>query len=261
MNWRDDTYAGYLNLDSRSDRKISMENELSRVGISAHRHRGKTPSQFDLSDVKHTMMSVRTPGAIGCYHGQIDIMMTAAEAGKSAIVFEDDLVFCSDFADRMDYISAWTQAHEWDVIWLGGSFHSPAFWHPHGPSGMRPDCSRHLGRDCEPTDDPRMIRTYAAFSTHAYIVNKNSILDIVATLYDQMSTSIGVDYSFIRMQPDIKAFAFVPGCVKQYDNQSNIGTGITRWSGFLKLNGTEENSRYVWQDRMDQFNPNTFTWR
>jgi GR25 family glycosyltransferase involved in LPS biosynthesis len=237
-----------------------MEREMKLVGITAHRHAGKTPSQYPVLP-QHATMQNRTPGAIGCYRGQMIIMESAAEFGKSAIVFEDDLIFCSDFTDRLDYISAWTQTHEWDVIWLGASFHSPAFWHRHGRSGMNPDCSRQLGKDCETTDDPRMIRTFAAFSTHAYIVNHDSIPVVLAELDRQMPTSIGIDYSFIRMQPDIKAFSFVPGCVKQYDNESNIGTGITRWSGFLKLNGTEENSRYVWQDRMSDFNPETFEWK
>jgi len=35
---------------------------------------------------------------------------------------------------------------------------------------------------------------------------------------------------------------------------------MTMWSGFLKLNGTFENSAYVYQERKEDFNPETFNW-
>jgi GR25 family glycosyltransferase involved in LPS biosynthesis len=253
-------YASYLNMDQRLDRRDHMERELKRVGINAERRAGLPPSAYNLEHPKYAAMVNRTPGAIGCYEGQMAIMREALKRGQDAMILEDDLVFCSDFTGRLQYIDLWTAGREWDVIWLGATFHSPAFWHRKGESGMRPNCSRQLGKDCETTDDPRMIRTYGAFSTHAYIVNVNSIQKVLDELDRQMPTSIGIDYSFIRMQPNMKAFSFVPGCVKQIDNESNIGTGITRWSGFLKLNGTFENSAYVWQDRMCDFDPSKFNW-
>jgi hypothetical protein len=52
----------------------------------------------------------------------------------------------------------------------------------------------------------------------------------------------------------------VPGSVKQIDNLSDIGNGMTIFSGFSRLNGTEENSRYWYQENMNDFNPETFKW-
>jgi hypothetical protein len=66
--------------------------------------------------------------------------------------------------------------------------------------------------------------------------------------------SIGIDYSFIKLQPYLKTFAFVPGCVKQMDNQSDIGNGMTFFSGFSKL------GPYWYQDRMEQFDPVSYNW-
>jgi hypothetical protein len=106
-----------------------------------------------------------------------------------------------------------------------------------------------------------MLRTYGCFSTHAYIVNVNSIEKILNLLDQHIPTSIGIDYSFIKMQPSLKTYSFVPGCIKQMDNQSDIGNGITVYSGFSRLNGTEENSMYWWQPWMHDFDPKTFDWK
>lgn len=252
--------AKFLNLPSRVDRLNHMTAELARVGLSAERHAAKTPDQVDKFNPKYSVMLNRTPGAIPCHLGQVEIMQEALASGKDAMVFEDDLVFATDIKERLEYIDKWTNGRAWDVIWLGASFHSPAFWHCVGGSKMRPNVSANLGIDCEPTDDPRMIRTYGAFSTHAYIVNVHSIEKITALLDKYVHESIGIDHLFIRIQPQLKCFSFVPGCVKQIDNQSNIGTGMTIWSGFLKLNGSYENSRYVFQDNMNDFNPEGYQW-
>ena len=257
-----DCYKGFLNLSYRTDRLTHMTEQLNRVGIDAVRHAGKLPHEVDQHSPKYRKMFYRTPGAIPCHLGQVEIMKTALLQNRDAVVFEDDCVFCSDFQKRIEYIERWTETHEWDVIWLGASFHcSPPWWHRKGHRERElEDCSCELHRDAETTDDPRMMRTYGAFATFAYIVNKDSIEKIL-TLFDQnIHTSIGIDWLFIKLQPQLKCYSFVPGCVRQMDNQSDIGNGITVWSGFLKLNGTKENSAYVYQERMEDFDPETFDW-
>lgn len=259
MNLKNNLYSAFVNLDSRHDRLTHMNEQLLKAGIDAVRHRGILPNE--VNDPRTDVMRNRTPGAIGCHMSQVGIMKKALELGKSALVMEDDLIFCSDIQERLEYISNWSENHEWDVIWLGAAFHIPGFWHKLGKSGMPPDCSAKLGRDCEVTDDPRMIRTYGAFDTFAYIVNYKSIQKILDLFDQHLHTSIGIDWLFIKLQPQLKCFSFVPGCVKQMDNESNIGTGMTIWSGFLKLNGTFENSAYVYKDKMTDFDPTTFSWK
>jgi len=257
-------YASFVNLDSRGDRLTHMTNQLSKVNLQVERTRGIPWKEVLINHPERandvTVMLNRTPGAIGCFFSQMSVMEEALKQGKHALVMEDDLHFCSDFDKRMDYIDKWTEAHEWDIIWLGGTFHTPAFWHKIGQSGMPPDCSAQLGKDCEATDDPRMIRTYASFCTYAYIVNIKSIEKVLGLLNSTMHKSIGIDYSMIFLSPNLLTFAFVPGCVKQIDNISDIGTGMTVFSGFARLNGTEENSRYWYQEKMEDFNPETFKW-
>lgn len=252
-------YASYVNLDTRKDRRIHMEHQLGRTGISAERLRGMYPREYTGPPEKVAVMQARTPGAIGCHYSQVKIMETALLKGKHAFVMEDDLVFCTDFRKRLEMIDKFTKNHPWDVIWLGGTFHvNPPFWH----TGKNPDLpeSNWLMRDAELTDDPRMIRTYGCFSTFAYIVNLKSLPNILYLLDKFVHESMGIDWLFIKLQPQLYTYAFVPGCVKQMDNKSDIGNGYTIFSNFSKLNGNLEKSRYWWQDTLEKFDPLTFNW-
>lgn len=266
MNWRKDLYASYVNLEHRKDRNDHMRDQFKKTGLEFElrivRQPGLLPKDIP-HDPRHNVMRNRTPGAIGCHLSQVEIMRKAYNERLSAFVMEDDLVFCSDFIERLAYIenSVNNFFHDFDIIWLGGTFHSPAFWHPIGNSKMRPNCSSNLGRDCETTDDPRMIRTFGAFCTYAYIINFNSIPKVISLLDTHLHESIGIDWEMIKIQPQLKTYAFVPGCIKQMDNMSDIGTGMTMFSGFSKLNGTIENSAYWWQDKMNDFNPQAFEWK
>lgn len=256
-------YASFVNLDWRTDRLAHMTEQLKKISLPVTRTRGlpwkEVVNNMPINDLhKIAVMQNRTPGAIGCHFSQVSVMKEALAQGKHAAVFEDDIIFCSDFDKRLKYIDNWTKTHDWDVIWLGGTFHVPAFWHKIGTSGMPPNCSLQLGHDCQSTDDPRMVKTFGAFSTYAYIVNYNSIEKITGMLEDFLPKTIGIDYSFISFGNKINAFAFVPGCTKQIDNISDIGTGMTVFSGFAKLNGTIENSRYWYQELMTDFDPSTF---
>jgi hypothetical protein len=46
--------------------------------------------------------------------------------------------------------------------------------------------------------------------------------------------SMGIDWLFILLQPNLKTYAFNPGCVKQIDNKSDIGDW-TQFSAFSNL--------------------------
>lgn len=250
-----DCYIGFLNMEHRTDRLAHMESQLSKAGIEAIRHRGKRPEEYDLNDPNIQVMLYRTKGAIACHFGQVEIMKRGLESGRHAIVFEDDIIFCDDFQKRFEYIGNWCENNSWDVIWLGASFHvNPPYWHRLGKSGMPPDCSAQLGYDVLPTEDPRMVRTFGAYVTFAYMVNVNSIEKILKLFDEHLHTSIGIDWLFIKLQPQLNCFSFVPGCVMQMDNLSDIGNGMTIWSGQLN------NGPYVFQKLMTDFNPTTFKW-
>jgi len=261
-----DSYISFINLDHRKDRLEHMLVQLNKAGIKADRTRGILPSEVKVDPRKVAVMQRRTPGAIGCHYSQVSIMEKALELGKHAWVMEDDLIFCEDFQDRLKLIDGFLCDH-WDVFWLGGTFHSPAWWHKPGHDRDLQQCKCNIGKDVEYLHQPYFVRTYGAFCTYAYIVNIKSLDKILKLLDENIHMSMGIDWLFIYLQPQLKTYAFVPGCIKQMDGLSDIGLtadkkpGFTTFSGFLSLNGTLENSSYVYQERMEDFDPLSYEWK
>ena len=255
----DDCYIAYINLAHRKDRREHMEKELARVGIKAERFEAIRTRDHQWDHEKWGVMLRRTPGACGCYASQMGVMQKALSIDKHAFVMEDDLEFCSDWSDRVLYLEKYFADKSWDILWLGATVHiGPPHWYT-GHNPLLPGAN--LGKDAECTNDPRILKTLACFCTYAYIVNKDSIGRVLWLLEEQIPTSIGIDFSMIRMQPFLNTYCLLPGAVKQIDNLSDIGTGITRFSGFSKLNGSIENSRYWWQDKITDFDPTTFNFQ
>lgn len=262
----ENTYIAYINLDHRLDRLLHMEKELGKASIKAVRQRGMLPQEYRGDESKVAAMRARTPGAIGCHYSQVKVMQTALEKGKHAFVMEDDLVFCDDFPERMLYIEAFLETNPWDIMWLGATFHvNPPYWH----TGRNFDLplTEVRGRDAELTSVPRILRTYGAFCTYAYIVNKDSIAKVLTMLDSIVHLSMGIDWAMINLQPHLFTYAFVPGSIKQMDNPSDIGKpsgnrkAFTYFSNFSKINGTAEKSKYWWQKKMTDFDPLTFDWK
>jgi hypothetical protein len=77
-----------------------------------------------------------------------------------------------------------------------------------------------------------MIRTYGCWGTYAYIINYNSLEKILSLLDENVSTSHAIDWLFIKLQPQLKTYAFNPGMAKQYDGKSDIVEGIRTFSSF-----------------------------
>lgn len=257
MNWRN-AYTAYVNLDHRVDRNLKMIKELNRVGIKAQRVRGMYPEEYkgDLAKVQKMRDYNGIGGAIGCHYSQVSIMQAALANGKDAFVLEDDVVFATDVKERLDYAADYLKDKDWDVFWLGGTYHvNPAVWHDeHHTNPELPECDCKLGRDVELTDDPRIVRTYGIWSTYAYIVNYDSIPKILKLLEDNVHLSISIDWLFIKLQPQLQTYAFVAGMAKQYDNKSNIQIGDMQFSDFAKL------GIYWFSDKMDDVNPSSINW-
>lgn len=227
-------YASYINLDHRIDRNEHMKQELDKAEITAHRTKGMLPNEYSGSEYKVSVMRKRTPGAIGCHYSQVKIMEDALKQNKHAFVMEDDLVFCSDIQKRFEYIENFLDKNEWDIFWLGGTYHLNPTWHSLNHNRDMPQCKCKLGKDWENTSDPKIVRTYGCWSTYAYIVNKNSLEKVLKLLDENVHLSMGIDWLFILLQPKLKTYAFNPGCVKQIDNKSDIGDW-TQFSAFSNL--------------------------
>lgn len=247
MKLIEDSFAAYVNMDHRKDRRDRMQEVLPKAGIHhAVRWRGMRPEEYTGDKARVQVMQNRTPGAIGCHFSQVGVMEAARDKGKHAFVMEDDLQFCQDFPKRVALMEEFLAVNDWDVLWLGGTFHvGPPWWHKTKP----------LCRDAECTNNPRMMRTYGAFCTYAYIVNRDRVDRVLRMLDEQLDKSMGIDWAFIQIQPELNTFAFVPGSIIQIDNMSDIGKGMTVFSGFKKL------GPYWFQERLEDFDPTSFDWK
>lgn len=263
FKWRD-LHIGWVNLSHRTDRKEKMEAELQRVGLEAERFEAILTKDESWNRPPYLKLFARTRGAIGCKLSQMAVMQKAYDMGKGAMVLEDDLVIATDVVERLDYIEKFINEKEpdADLVFLGGTVHcNRSWWHcqPHEPM-LQPYCNCNLQRDMERIDDRHMVRVYGMFSTHAYFVPFEKIPKILKLLNDVMEETIGIDFSLIIHQPNLKCFAFLPGSIKQYNAESDIGFGTTMFENFSKLNGSIENSAYWWTDKIDDFNSDTFNW-
>jgi GR25 family glycosyltransferase involved in LPS biosynthesis len=253
MSLLNNTYCSFVNLDERTDRLLHIDEQLRRIGLSAVRQRGIPVSELDskLEDVCPKMWN-GTRGAIGCYLSQVKIMEGALDKNKNAMILEDDAEFCSDFHERVEHITRFTEKHEWDIIFLGGTYHADLpQWHNKKHSNLK-GCECTLNKDFEFTDDERIVRTYGCWGTYGYIVNKKSIEKVKLLLNKHLHETVGIDWSLIRVQPQLHCYAFVPGCVKQYDSESNIGSGMTYFSNFYRLGG------HWFADKMGEYMPEQF---
>ncbi len=243
----------YVNLKSRPDRREHAEAEFAKAGISAQRFEAFTPDQWTGDPAKVARMQAGvpggTPGAIGCYMSQTAVIRTVVDSDRIVGVCEDDICFCEDIQKRLGYIGEHLPA-EWDIVYLGATVHVPGEWYKH------PDCEEwaHLGRDAEPTADPHIMRVYGEWGTYGYLVNGRNARKVLDLFDANIHRARGIDHLAMILGPQLKQYCFVPGCCWQYDNQSNIGDGITRFSGFREL------GPYAWTDRMEDFDPTRFDW-
>ena len=246
-------YSKYINLDHRTDRNNHMILELNKHNIDAERFSAiKTKDRvWDENKIK-TMLKYGREGTVGCYYSQFELMKEAVGKNKDVFIMEDDLIFCSDINERMKKIETFLNSNPWDIFWLGTTVHiNPCVWH----SGKHPELMESkLGRDAEPTSDPRIIRTYGCWSTYAYIINKNSLEKIINMLDNNISKMGAIDKLFIKLQPELYTYSYVPGCVKQMDGYSDIINTVNPFSFFASLGD------YWWQNKKEDFDPSNIKW-
>lgn len=235
----DNIYSAFCNLDERTDRLPLMLEEVKKLGILTERQRSYPWKELWDGDEKYKhygnyIINIRgTKGALGCWFSQIEVMKNALKQGKHALILEDDVVICDDMQDRFPIIFDFlNKIPNWDCFWLGGHYHkNEVIWHK-SINGIHthhelPQCNCTLNKDWEPTDNPQINRTFAAFSTMAYIVNHDKIQEHIDLMLEQMNFSMGIDWWYILNQPKMITYAFNPGCARQYSSMSSIGNGYS----------------------------------
>ncbi len=171
------------------------------------------------------------------------LMRTVQNTDRDLLVLEDDVYLASDFMDRLQYLED-NMTLPWDYIALCGTFHvNPPVWH-----------AGDIGRDVELTPIKHILRALGVWSNHGYIIRGRSVEKILGLMRSVMPSARGSDHALIMVQPQLNAYVFVPGMVFQHDMESDVGEGVTKFSHFTNL------GPYVFQDKLDQFDPDSFDW-
>jgi glycosyl transferase, family 25 len=116
-----------INLVSRTDRRLAMQQQLSHVGWQAEFFPAIRPeSAADFPSI----------GAHGCFLSHLSVLKKARDAGAlQVIILEDDLNFTSGFAERWKSSMSELAAQEWSIYYPGHSISNL----PKGLSRVAPD--------------------------------------------------------------------------------------------------------------------------
>ena len=105
-----------INLDDRSDRRLEMEGELNRVGLSLlngsteilSASRFSEPGDFD------------SAGARGCFDSHLRALKMALERNSNGVlIFEDDCDFAHDIQEKLQGVVRQLAETEWSMFYGG----------------------------------------------------------------------------------------------------------------------------------------------
>jgi GR25 family glycosyltransferase involved in LPS biosynthesis len=193
----------YINLDTRNDRKLLIEEELNKLNISYIRKQART---FDGTNSKYWN------GVAGCELSHIDCLRMALERKQNLFVFEDDALLINNAEETIPLALDELNNIEWDMFYLGANIY-----------GNHPtyQVSDHLGK-----------LSYAQ-STVAYGVNINFIEGLVNAIPLDRIIPIDMIYTNIII-PISNAYITVPMTVTQRNSYSDIENQYVEYESYLE---------------------------
>ena len=192
----------YINLDTRNDRKILIEEELNKLNISYIRKSGRI---FDGTNSKYWN------GVAGCELSHIDCLRMALERKQNLFVFEDDALFINNAEETIPLALDELSNTDFSMFYLGANIY-----------GNHPtyQVSDHLGK-----------LSYAQ-STVAYGVNINFIERLVNSI--PLDRIIPIDLIYTSIVPNINAYITVPMTVVQRKGYSDIEGQEVEYESYLE---------------------------
>lgn len=186
---------------------ISLKNSPRRKAVSKEfKAYGIHVNFFDAVDKKNLIvpeLSVKRkndtdigilPGILGCMLSHVKLITYAKKMSlKTICIFEDDVIFCDDFRERIKYIEDLDL--EFDMLTLGGHFTKPyTIGNPNQ-------------EDAIPQDDGHMYKVLHQGGTYAYIITHK--------VYDFIIRNCNYNYGMDQFYSDhvysrFNCYAFVP---------------------------------------------------
>jgi GR25 family glycosyltransferase involved in LPS biosynthesis len=221
QNWK----AYYINLDTREDRRQSVEQELARVGIAAERFPACTDSDVSLYPefvlgrrrnpglfFRVLGINGRIPGELGCALSHYAIIKKHLASGSEKIlaIFEDDVHLCADFPKRIHTL----QEHchlPWDIFYLGTFF--PL-------------------KKAQRTAIPHILRLNKAAGAHAMLLNPRSLPTIMRLLQSTAHQAASMDNLYTLLTAHLSVLTSIPEMAtqKNFAQRGDIGnrTNLTQ---------------------------------
>ena len=197
----DITHAYYINLDSRTDRKEHVEEQMSLIGIQAERFK-----------------AIRLQnGAIGCSMSHLKLLETAkANNFPHILIVEDDIKFLNPELFKSQLNTFLSKHKGWDVVLLGGNNIPPY---------------RKIDDTC--------VKITSCQTTTGYFVNGH-YFDILITNFrngikhllesPEQHAIYAIDKFWFRLQRNHNWFLIIPLTVTQREDYSDIEKRTTDYT-------------------------------
>ena len=161
----------YINLEHRKDRKIQIENEFKKMGVS------------DDKIIRIDAVREKLNGHIGCCKSHIKALEYAKELGlNNVVIFEDDFVFTKDKKHVDSMLTYFLKKFkEWDVIMLTS-----------------------VHKSLEDIDDIYIKKVNSASTSSAYIIQKHFYDKLLYNLKSALSKMENEMVEFKKNNPNKK---------------------------------------------------------
>lgn len=161
-----------INLKSRIDKKKYMEDQLNKHKLDHIFFEAIDGNKLDLDklykggmiDPNKSIAYIKRKlrrGEIGCYLSHISVWSQFLNSGKQyAVIFEDDVILCNDFKDRLYNIIKEADEINWDILYLNEN------------------CYRHFGKNCNGEHvtaniiKPKNI----GYGNYGYVIKRDTII-------------------------------------------------------------------------------------
>jgi glycosyl transferase, family 25 len=107
----------YINLDKRERRRIKFEEEIEKQQLNITRF-----SAIDGCNLKiqHAFLK---KGEYGCFSSHYNLWDEIKNLNTSSIIFEDDIIFCENFSDKLQIILDESKELDYDIILLSHNWY------------------------------------------------------------------------------------------------------------------------------------------
>lgn len=194
----------YINLDTRGDRKVHVENELKKMGWDNYQ-------RFNATKMKN--------GRVGCSMSHLKLLQTAKEKDLEYIVIiEDDIMFTQPelYNDMLEKFFNYNL--EYDVLLLAGNIRPPFK---------------------QVKDFVHQI--FKSFTTTGYIVKKHYYDTMISNIKEGIqqllkNSNIGtfaIDVHWFKLQEKDKWYIFFPRTITQKPDYSDIENRVINYNHLM----------------------------